>query len=104
NVTGVQMCALPIFAVPTPNIIEIGIIVIINQIVPIKPPFTPDIEGVEDEKLVKNDGVKCPAPLMSVSIIKAAKKSKATKVHVKNAHLLNLFVANLLESFFSTFC
>src|SRR5699024_1060089 len=76
----------------------------INHIVPIKAPLIPAIEGVDDEKLVKNDGVKCPAPFISVSMSNAANTSKPTIVQAKKAHLLTLFVVNLPESFFSTVC
>lgn len=46
--------------------ILIGIILKINQIEPTKAPLIPASAGVEDEKLVKNSGVKCPAPLTKV--------------------------------------
>lgn len=68
---------------PTPNTIEIGIIVIINHNVPTNAPLTPAIDGVEDEKLVKNDGVKCPAPLINVSINSAANTIKPINVQAK---------------------
>ena len=38
-------------------------IVIINHNVPANAPLIPACDGVEDEKLVKNSGVKCPTPL-----------------------------------------
>lgn len=41
-------------------------IVIINHNVPANAPLIPACDGVEDEKLVKNSGVKCPTPFTSV--------------------------------------
>ncbi|CAC5596914.1 Uncharacterised protein [Staphylococcus aureus] len=41
-------------AVPIPRMIDNGMILNINQSEPINAPLTPAIDGVEEEKLVKN--------------------------------------------------
>ena len=79
-------------------------ILTINQIEPMMP-LTPASAGVEEEKLVKNSGVKWPAPLMMVCANNATNTTRPINVQRKNNHLLTLFLVSRVEIFLSTlFC
>ena len=82
--------------------IVIGIIVTINQIDPTNAPLIPASAGVEDEKFVKNSGVKCPAPLIIVCASKATNTTRPMTVHRKNNPLNILFLVPRVEMFLST--
>ena len=80
--------------------IVIGIIVTINQMDPTNAPLIPASAGVEDEKFVKNSGVKCPAPLIIVCASKATNTTRPMTVHRKNNPLNILFLVPRVEMFY----
>src|SRR5699024_12159557 len=89
-------------AVPTPRMIDIRAIVIINQSVPINAPLIPALLGVVEEKLVKKSTLRCVIPFLNISNNKIANTTKPISVQIKNTLLITLFFISLVGTFLRT--